>query len=421
MTKKAFTKEDEKFMRLALGLAGKGRGTVSPNPLVGAVIVKDNVFVSGGFHAAAGYNHAEINAIENAEDKLGSRLPKGLKLYVTLEPCSMHGRTPPCTDALIRNKFSEIIISVLDPNPKINGQGILKLRQAGIKVRTGLLQKQGEKLNEIFFTNIQKGRPFICAKTAATLDGNLAAKTGDSKWVTDRKSRMFVQKLRFDYGCVLTGINTVIKDDPFLFPRKSLKNNMAEVFNKNDFNGIEKTFLKKEILVNEEDGKKVKIHCFNFKRVIIDTELDINADSNIARTAKHIKTIIFSSEESIKSKAEKYNLLLDKGINIEAVNTLKNEKMLDLNEIIGILFNKYEITSVMLECGPGLLTSFLKSGLIDKFMFFIAPKITGGNNPYSVFNELGINKMYESINLKFDNIKKIQNDLLIEAYPCLQE
>ena len=163
-------------MRLALGLAGKGRGTVSPNPLVGAVIVKDNVFVSGGFHAAAGYNHAEINAIENAEDKLGSRLPEGLKLYVTLEPCSIHGRTPPCTDALIRNKFSEIIISVLDPNPKINGQGILKLRQAGIKVRTGLLQKQGEKLNEIFFTNIQKGRPLFVCKTAATLDGNLAAK-----------------------------------------------------------------------------------------------------------------------------------------------------------------------------------------------------------------------------------------------------
>lgn len=421
MTKEAFTKEDEKFMRLALNLAGKGKGTVSPNPLVGAVIVKDNVFISGGFHAAAGYNHAEINAIENAENKLGGRLPEGLKMYVTLEPCSIHGRTPPCTDALIRNKFSEIIISVSDPNPKINGQGILKLKQAGIKVRTGLLQKQGEKLNEIFFTNILKGRPFICAKTAATLDGNLAAKTGDSKWITDSKSRMFVQKLRFDYGCVLTGINTVIKDNPFLFPRKSLENDMTGIFNKNDSNDIRKTFFKKEILVNGEDGKKVKIHYFNFKRVIIDTGLDIDTDSNIAGTAEYIKTIIFSSAESIESKAEKYNLLLNKGVNIEAANMLKNKKILDLNEIIGILFRKYEVTSIMLECGPGLLTSFLKSGLIDKFMFFIAPKITGGNNPYSVFNELGINNMSESINLKFGNIKKIQNDLLIEAYPCLRE
>ena len=197
MIKEDFTKEDKKFMRIALTLAGKGKGTVSPNPLVGAVIVKDGIFISGGFHAAAGYEHAEINAIKNAKIKLGGRLPEGLKMYVTLEPCSIYGRTPPCTDALISNKFSEIIISIQDPNPEINGQGLFKLRQAGLKARTGLLQKQAEQLNEIFFTNIKKNRPFICAKTASTLDGNLAARTGDSKWITSEKSRLFVQKIRF--------------------------------------------------------------------------------------------------------------------------------------------------------------------------------------------------------------------------------
>ncbi len=446
MIKEDFTKEDKKFMRIALTLAGKGKGTVSPNPLVGAVIVKDGIFISGGFHAAAGYEHAEINAIKNAKIKLGGRLPEGLKMYVTLEPCSIYGRTPPCTDALISNKFSEIIISIQDPNPEINGQGLFKLRQAGLKARTGLLQKQAEQLNEIFFTNIKKNRPFICAKTASTLDGNLAARTGDSKWITSEKSRLFVQKIRFEYGCVLTGINTVMKDNPFLYPRKSLERRMVHLFNEDCSENIEKTFLKKEILITDKDGKRKKIQYFNFRRVIIDPELDININSNIADTSRYIKTIIFTSAESIENKAENYNLLLNKGVNIEVVNKSKNkpavynakgqkiqnqkpgnpnpgkiEKILDLNEILEILFKKYEITSIMLECGPGLLTSFLKSGLIDKFLFFIAPKIIGGNNPYSIINELGIDKMSDSINVKFDKIKKIQNDLLIEAYPCLQE
>ena len=441
MTKESFTAEDRKFMRMALMLAEKGRGTVSPNPMVGAVITKDNVFISGGFHAAAGYNHAEINAIENAVKKFGGRLPEGLKMYVTLEPCSIYGRTPPCTDAIISNKFSEIIISVLDPNPKINGEGAAKLKNAGIKVKTGLLQKEAEKLNEIFFTNITKNRPFICAKTASTLDGNLAAKTGDSKWVTDEKSRMLVQRLRFNYGCVLTGINTVIKDNPFLYPRKSADSNKMKIYEKDGFKNIEKTFLKKEIVVSGKDRKLEKIRYFNFKRAIIDSGLDIDTESNIVNTSKYIKTIIFTTAESIRNNKQKYNILSSKGVHIEAVNAAesistahiiqnskkdngplgKNEIMLDLNDIMQILLKKHETTSVMLECGPGLLTSFLKEKLIDKFLFFIAPKLVGGNNSYCIFNDLGIDKMAESIKLKFDKIKKIQNDLLIEAYPCLQE
>ncbi|MDD3521108.1 MAG: RibD family protein [Actinomycetota bacterium] len=210
---------------------------------------------------------------------------------------------------------------------------------------------------------------------------------------------------------------------------------------KKSFENIEKTFLKKEILITGKDGREKNIHYFNFKRVIIDSNLNIDADSNIAHTSKYINTIIFTSQISIEKKKQKYNFLLDKGIHIEAVNNSKsgfvpdteqktkakdasfkkNELKLDLKEILKILFIKYEITSLMLESGPGLLTSFLKEGLIDKYLFFIAPKIIGGNNPYSIFNELNIRKMSESIKLKFDKIKKIQNDLLIEAYPCLQE
>ncbi len=441
MEKQNFTKNDKKFLKLALDLAKKGAGTVSPNPMVGAVITKNDVFIAGGFHAAAGYNHAEINAIENAKNKFGGKLPEGLKMYVTLEPCSIYGKTPPCTDALISNKFSEIIISTPDPNPEINGNGILTLKKAGLLVRSGLLEEQAKKLNEIFFTNILKKRPFVVAKTASTLDGNLAAKTGDSKWITSEKSRRLVQQFRFNYGCVLTGINTVIKDDPFLYPRKLTASQTAGLEKKYNFNNIEKTFFKKTVTVLGREGISVKKTFFNFKRAIVDTRLDINISSNIVSTSKFIKTILFTAEESIHKRAEKYKFLLDKGILIEPVTSikyypektdLKNKKImegllgksktrLDLNKILDVLFKKYEITSIMLESGPGLLTSFLKARLIDKYLFFIAPKIIGGANPYCMFKELGLDKMANSINLKFDKIKRIENDLLIEAYPCLQE
>lgn len=440
MEKQVFSKTDEGFMKMALDLAKKGTGTVSPNPMVGAVITKNDTFVAGGFHAAAGYNHAEINAIRNAREKFDGNLPDSLKMYVTLEPCSIHAKTPPCTDALIANKFSEIIVSTTDPNPKINGKGLQALKNAGIIVKTGLLEAQARKLNEIFFANILKKRPFICAKIASTLDGNLAAKTGDSKWITSEKSRQLVQQLRFNYGCVLTGINTIIRDNPFLYPRKRKPGWFDAGKNKNNFNNIEKTFLKKTVSLMAEDGSIEKKAVFNFKRAVLDASLDIDSSSNIVNTSRFIKTILFTDKDSILVKAEKYKSLQAKGVFVEPVKSVKNytgeagpqsEKIkgrhsvrpkirLDLNEILEVLFKKYETTSIMIESGPGILTSFLKAGLIDKFLFFIAPKIIGGENPYCVFKELGLDRMADSINLKFEKIRRIENDLFIEAYPCLQ-
>ncbi|MDD5659400.1 MAG: bifunctional diaminohydroxyphosphoribosylaminopyrimidine deaminase/5-amino-6-(5-phosphoribosylamino)uracil reductase RibD [Actinomycetota bacterium] len=409
--KDVFSKEDKKFMNIAFRLAEKGRGTTNPNPMVGALIVKDDMIISSGYHKMSGTDHAEINAIKNAKN-----IPEGSKIYVTLEPCSFYGKTPPCTEAIIKHKFSEVIISSLDPNPKVNGKGAEILKKAGIKVRTGLMCEKAEKQNEIFFKQIRLKRPFVCAKIASTIDGKLAASTGNSRWITGITSRNTVQKLRFEYGCVLTGIGTVIKDNPFLCPRK----NIAKTFDLKNLNAFEENMIRKYIVVEDSESHiKKKLSYSKFLRVVLDGNLIINQDSNIARTSKLVKTIIFvlRKAQRNKSNADKIKQLKLMGIDIIAVG--KNEKngYLNLNEIIDCLYNKYEATSIMVEAGPSLVTSFLKEKLIDKFVLFLAPKIIGGKNDYNMFADLNIKYMKDALNLKFDKIKNSGKDLLIEAYP----
>ena len=212
-----FSDYDRKIMELAIRLAEKARGMTSPNPMVGSVIVKDGKILSSGYHRKAGGPHAEIEAIDSFSDKAGL---KNASLYVTLEPCSLYGKTPPCTDAIIKHGFSEVIIGSMDPNPEINGRGIDKLRKAGIRVRYGLLEERIARQNETFFKHIVTGRPFMTLKIASSIDGKTAVKSGDSKWITGIRSRQLVQRTRKEYDCILTGINTVIKDDPLLYPRR---------------------------------------------------------------------------------------------------------------------------------------------------------------------------------------------------------
>jgi diaminohydroxyphosphoribosylaminopyrimidine deaminase / 5-amino-6-(5-phosphoribosylamino)uracil reductase len=434
--KNNFSSEDKKFMNIAYMLAEKGRGTTNPNPLVGAVIVKNGKMVSSGYHKMAGTPHAEINAINAVKS-----IPEDSKIYVTLEPCSFYGRTPPCTEALIKNKFSEVIISTMDPNPKVSGQGIKLLEKAGITVKTGLMEEKTKKQNEVFFTYITKKRPFVCVKIASTIDGKLATFNGDSKWITGAASRNMVQNIRFNYGCILTGINTVIKDDPLLFPKKDIsrKFNLAAI---KDLNNI--IISKKLVFENKTDKSQNDIYEYSrFFRVILDSNLKIPQESNIVKTAKFIRTILFISEETIQSKKNsgKVRKLISQGIELAAVREASNSSdipgsvknmqadakssgkvkskavQLDLKEVLDYLYLKDDISSILIEAGPTLVTSFLKENLIDKFLIFLAPKIIGGDSKYDMFSGLDIASMYDALNLKFNKVQKIGPDLMIEAYP----
>jgi diaminohydroxyphosphoribosylaminopyrimidine deaminase/5-amino-6-(5-phosphoribosylamino)uracil reductase len=395
-----FTEADKKFMKSAINLAEKARGGTSPNPMVGSVIVKNGKILSAGFHRQSGHPHAEIEAINSCKNKEDI---KGSTMYVTLEPCSVYGKTPPCVDSIIKHKIRKVIIGSMDPNPKVNGKGIEFLKNAGVDVETGLFADKIEKQNEVFFKHIISGIPFISCKIASSIDGKIAAKTSDSKWITSTESRELVQKIRKEYDCILTGITTVIADDPCLFPRKVIKNNETA-------------------MLPDIPGSKA------FYRIILDSNLRIDPSTNIVKTAKIVKTIIFTGKEinssiSINNSNDKVDYLVQNNIDIIQVSTGHNEEngknpvKLNLHEVIGTLYKKYGITSILIESGPALVTSFLTKNLIDKFYFFIAPKIIGSDSKYDMFSELNIKKLNDTFRLRFEKIKQIGNDLLIIAYP----
>ncbi len=384
-----FSTEDIKYMKQAIKLAEKGRGKTNPNPMVGTIIVKDGKVISRGYHRQAGLPHAEIEAIENSRVSLDNST-----MYVTLEPCAFQGKTPPCTGEIVKYHFKEIIIGSIDPNPLVNGRGIKFLENAGLKVKSGLLKDKIELQNEVFFKQIKTGIPFVCCKIASSIDGKLAAKSSDSRWITSKKSRIQVQKIRREYGCILTGINTVLNDNPYLLPRK----NLSEPFKK----------------INIADERKIH-------RVVLDSNLKIDLDSNIVKTSNLAKTIIFTGKNNKSGLRDKIKKLQKNNIDVLPVSSdTVIKRGLDIFKILKILYQRYQITSILLECGPSLAGSFLKRNLIDKFIFYLAPKIIGGDSKYDMFSGLGIMKIKESLNLEFKNIKRVGSDLVITAYPLKQ-
>jgi diaminohydroxyphosphoribosylaminopyrimidine deaminase/5-amino-6-(5-phosphoribosylamino)uracil reductase len=383
-----FTEQDKKYMKIALKQAEKGRGHTRPNPMVGAAIVKNNKVISLGYHHKAGSPHAEIEAINNSPVPV-----RDSTMYVTLEPCTVHGRTPPCVDALIKSRISEVIIGAKDPNPAVSGKGITALRNAGIKVRTGLYAGEIAAQNEIFFKHITAGVPFVCAKIASTLDGKLATRTMDSKWITSLESRAEVQKLRAEYGCVLTGVGTILNDDPLLFPKKNPESRSG--------------YFKGNFLGDDPEG---------FFRIILDSSLRTPLESKLAKTSGWCRTIIFCSKDNSGKIGNKVEKLRNRGIDL--VFTGENKRgMLDLDKILKRIYHDHEIVSIVLESGPQLLTSFLKADLIDKFIIFTAPRILGGGGSLEMFGDLGIKKMKDSIGLEITDIKKTGRDMMITAYP----
>ena len=353
---------DEEYMKLALELAKKGAGYVSPNPMVGAVIVKDGRMIGKGYHKKYGELHAERNAIANLTESA-----ENATIYVTLEPCCHYGKTPPCTEAI---KISRVVIGSKDPNPLVAGKGAQILRQHGISVTENVLKNECDSLNQVFFYYIQNKLPYVIMKYAMTADGKTACYTGESKWISGEASRAFVQKLRHQYTGIMVGVDTVIKDNPMLTCRM-------------------------------EGGK-------NPVRIICDSSLRTPKNSNIVKTAKDIRTILATTCTDKKRQQE----YLAYGCEIVAVKE-KNQHV-DLKELM-IHLGEMQIDSILLEGGGTLNWSALKEGIVNKVLLFLAPKIFGGAAAKSPVAGTGTAHPSDAFFLENIKYQTIGEDLLMEA------
>jgi len=359
-----FLSYDEKYMRLAMQLAGNAIGRTSPNPLVGAVIVKDNRVVGCGWHRKAGTPHAEVHALNQAGE-----LAQGADVYVTLEPCAHYGKTPPCSKALVEAKVKNVYGGLLDVNPKVAGKGFKILEDAGIHVEYGFLQDELRKQNEVFFKWIEHKKPFIVLKAAMTLDGKIATATGQSKWITNETSRAYGYKLRDIYDSIMVGINTVIEDNPMLTARV--------------------------------DGGKNPI------RIVVDSSLKIDINANVVQD-KSAKTIVATTDKADKDKILK---LQAQDVDVIVVDKDENDKV-DIEKLLDIL-GQQNICSILVEGGATLSGSFVAKKLVDKVYFFIAPKIVGGKEAKTPVAGTGILNLQEALALKDIQIEKLEEDILI--------
>ncbi|MFC1838838.1 bifunctional diaminohydroxyphosphoribosylaminopyrimidine deaminase/5-amino-6-(5-phosphoribosylamino)uracil reductase RibD [Thermodesulfobacteriota bacterium] len=363
--------KDTTYMRKALGMAVKGLGKTSPNPAVGAVIVRNDVVIASGYHKGAGENHAEVDALS----RLKGRIKSGDTMYVTLEPCNHQGRTPPCTRAILKSGIRKVVIGMKDPNPLVKGGGIQYLREKGIKVATGVLEKECEELLEPWVKFSKTGRPFVIAKSALTLDGWTAASTGNSKWVTGERAREYVHSLRSQVDGIMVGIGTVLADDPMLTSR-----------------------LKR--------GKGRNPH-----RIIVDTHLKIPSDARLLMDDSGAFSYIASGRKISRKSLER----IEKE-NIFVLKCPVRNGRVDLNTLMDII-GKKSITSILIEGGSNLMGSMIREKLIDKFLIFKAPKLLGGGDGIPMAAGKGPRRMAEAVNLKDVTVKKYGEDLLITGYP----
>ena len=367
-----FASKDYTYMAIALRLARRGLYTTQPNPRVGCVIVQGDQVVGEGFHRRAGEPHAEINALKAAGDRA-----RNATVYVTLEPCSHHGRTPPCSDALISAHVGRMVVAMKDPNPQVSGSGIARLREAGIQVDIGLMQAEAEAINPGFIKRMRMGRPWVRVKMAMSLDGRTAMASGESKWITSEAARFEVQKLRARSCAILTGMNTVAHDDPSMNVRLN-----AETL------GIE-------------------VDPIQPLRVVLDTNLRTPAAAKIVQHAG--KIAIFYHKENAHKKSQ----LQIEGVFLHKVG-LQNGQ-LDLNQIMQVL-GKYDVNECHVECGSKLAGSLLQAGLVDEMIIYMAPHIMGAN-ACGLFQLPGLKKMSERIQIEIKDIRKVGEDWRITAAP----
>ncbi|MBI5144287.1 MAG: bifunctional diaminohydroxyphosphoribosylaminopyrimidine deaminase/5-amino-6-(5-phosphoribosylamino)uracil reductase RibD [Candidatus Omnitrophica bacterium] len=355
---------DERYMRIAIDLAKKAEGKVSPNPIVGAVIVRNGLVIGRGYHKGPGLPHAEINALRLA----GSRA-KGASLYISLEPCDHFGRTPPCTAAIIKSGIKKVVVGMKDPNPINNGRGIQKLRKAGIKVIVGVLKEEARSINKPYIKFITNKVPYVTVKVAQSLDGKIATKTGDSRWITQEDSRRYVHQLRSSVDAVMVGVNTVIKDDPLLISR----------------------------LPNVRQPM----------RIVVDGQSKTPSNAKIFSKVKKSPLVIVTRKRSLVTlnyEKQGAEVLIAKG----------KGSRIALKDLFKILA-KRGIVHILVEGGGELIASLIEERLADRFLFFIAPKIIGGRDAITSVEGSGIKTMGEVVTLKNMTIKRFLKDILIEA------
>lgn len=357
---------DESYIQLTLEIAKKGEGNVSPNPLVGCVIIKDNRIIGAGYHQKFGEDHAEINAINSATESL-----EGSTLYVNLEPCSHQGKTPPCVDRIIEEKIKRVVIGTLDVNPLVSGNGVKKLKKAGIDVKVGILEKECLELNKFFFKNISKQIPYITLKAAQTLDGMIADKNHYSEWISSATSRKFVHSLRSKYDAVLIGSHTAKIDDP-------------------------------KLTVRLVEGR-------NPYRIVLDSGLKLSQALNLFGANSDKKTILITSLENQikKNRIEKFT---KRGVEVIFVKKNKSGK-LDLLSLLKEL-SKKGIASILVEGGGKTFSSFIKQELFDDILLFISPKILGEG--IKTFSDLSYKNLKQALKLKVIKSDIIGDDILVK-------
>ncbi len=357
---------DEQWMKRVLLLAEAGRGRTSPNPMVGAVLVKRGKVVGEGYHARIGEAHAEIVALRQAGEKAG-----GAVLYLNLEPCTHHGRTPPCAPQVVNAGVKRVVIGMEDPNPAVNGKGIETLRRSGLDVKVGVLGKECRRLNEAFCKYILKKEPFVMLKVAATLDGKIATRNGDSKWISGEASRRFVHKLRDQVDGVLVGIGTVLRDDPRLTARV-------------------------------KEGREPY-------RIVLDSRLKIPEEAKVFEHSPS-EVILATTGSAPQDKIER---LEKKGVRVLIAGSKKGR--VDLKSCLSKL-GEIGMMNLLVEGGSQVNGSFLDEGLIDKFLLFLSPKLIGDPQALGIFGGRGVSNLRETVALKDIRARKIGEDIFVEGY-----
>jgi diaminohydroxyphosphoribosylaminopyrimidine deaminase/5-amino-6-(5-phosphoribosylamino)uracil reductase len=366
---KGYKMMHEKYMRLALELALKAQGRTSPNPMVGAVIVKDGEIIGTGYHLKAGTPHAEVHALRQA----GAQA-EGATMYVSLEPCSHYGKTPPCTEAVVKAGLKEVFVAMQDPNPKVAGKGIKQIVDTGIQVHVGLMENEAQRLNEAFIKYITKRTPFVLLKTAMTLDGKIATSTGHSRWITGDSAREMVHQLRDSYDAILVGVNTIITDNPALTCR-----------------------------LPEGGRDPIRIVMDSKARTPVDAQVLTQESTNLTYIA-----VIDGVPD------EKLDRLIAAGVKI-IKTTAASCGRVDIKELMHRL-GEMEIISLLVEGGAEVAASFLEAEMVDKVLTFIAPKIIGGKDAPGPVGGHGKETMDQAIRLKNVRYGQAGDDFFVEGY-----
>lgn len=353
------------FMDRAIELAYRGVGAVNPNPLVGAVIVKNKQIIAEGWHACYGQWHAERNAL----DRCGNEA-QGATLYVTLEPCCHHGKTPPCTEAIIEHGIAKVYVGILDPNPLVAGKGVKQLQEAGIEVEVGIQEEAIRTMNRVFLKYIATGKPWVTLKCAMTLDGKIATHTGHSRWITGEAARIRVHELRREYTAILVGIGTALADNPMLNCR-----------------------------LPQEGRQPI--------RVVVDSWARIETNSRLVQTAREYPTLLVHTSDALD---EKITELTNCGV--DCICCKKRNSKVDIEAML-LELGKRKIDSILVEGGGTLNYAFLEQKCLDQVYAFIAPKLIGGRNAKTAIEGEGIAHMDEAIALTSTTVERIGNDILI--------